>query len=153
MIFQKENNALIARRGGETLRIEAWGKDAFRVRAWMDDNRCPCDWALTETPATVSCETRTGEESTRDGEHLPCAEIVNGRLRATVNFTGVVSFFRDDRLILREFFRFYGGSGIKFSFKHGDGLAVYKEQVVAFGVALHEGFLDGRGAARLVLVP
>ena len=89
MIFQKENNALIARRGGETLRIEAWGKDAFRVRAWMDDNRCPCDWALTETPATVSCEIRTGEESTRDGEHLPCAEIVNGRLRATVNFTGV----------------------------------------------------------------
>ena len=110
MIFQKENNALIARRGGETLRIEAWGKDAFRVRAWMDDNRCPCDWALTETPATVSCEIRTGEESTRDGEHLPCAEIVNGRLRATVNFTGVVSFFRDDRLILREFFRFYGGT-------------------------------------------
>ena len=110
MIFQKENNALIARRGGETLRIEAWGKDAFRVRAWMDDNRCPCDWALTETPATVSCEIRTGEESTRDGEHLPCAEIVNGRLRVTVNFTGVVSFFRDDRLILREFFRFYGGT-------------------------------------------
>lgn len=110
MIFQKENNALIARRGGETLRIEAWGKDAFRVRAWMDDNRCPCDWALTDTPATVSCEIRTGEESTRDGEHLPCAEIVNGRLRATVNFTGVVSFFRDDRLILREFFRFYGGT-------------------------------------------
>ena len=110
MIFQKENSALIARRGGETLRIEAWGKDAFRVRAWMDDNRCPCDWALTETPEAAACIVSVGEESTRDGEHLPCAEIVNGRLRATVNFAGVVSFFRDGKLTLREYFRFYGGT-------------------------------------------
>ena len=110
MVFQKEQNALTARRAGETLRIEAWGKDAFRVRAWMDDNRCLCDWALTETPETADCEIRIGEENTRDGEDLPCAEIVNGRLRATVNFAGVVSFFRDERLILREYFRFYGGT-------------------------------------------
>ena len=35
MIFQQEQNALIARKGGETLRIEAWGKDSLRVRATM----------------------------------------------------------------------------------------------------------------------
>ena len=40
-----------------------------------------------------------------------------------------------------------------FCLNDGDGLAVYKEQVVAFGVALHEGFFDGDGAARHVLAP
>ena len=37
MVFLEQDGALIARRGGETLRIEGWGKDALRVRAVMDD--------------------------------------------------------------------------------------------------------------------
>ena len=110
MLFQKDGNALTASRGGETLRIEGWGRDSLRVRAWMDDNRCNCDWALTETPEPAACAIVIGEESSRDGEHLPCAEIVNGRIRATVNFAGVISFYRDGKLILREYYRFYGGT-------------------------------------------
>ena len=110
MIFQAENNALTARRAGETLRIEGWGKDALRVRAYMDDNRCACDWALADSPEPVSCTVTTGTEDTRDGSGLPCAEIVNGRIRATVNFAGVISFYRDGTLILREYFRSYGGT-------------------------------------------
>ena len=110
MLFQKDGNALTASRGGETLRIEGWGRDSLRVRAWMDDNRCNCDWALTETPEPAACTIVIGEESSRDGEHLPCAEIVNGRIRATVNFAGVISFYRDGTLILREYYRFYGGT-------------------------------------------
>ena len=31
--FSSENNGLIFRENGETLRIEAWGKDSFRVRS------------------------------------------------------------------------------------------------------------------------
>lgn len=37
MSFQKEENSLVFRKGGETLRIEAWGPDALRVRAVMYD--------------------------------------------------------------------------------------------------------------------
>ena len=39
MLFQKNGKALTARHGGETLRIEGWGKDALRVTAYMDENR------------------------------------------------------------------------------------------------------------------
>ncbi len=35
MKFEKDNGALVCRRLGETLRIEAWGKDSLRVRASM----------------------------------------------------------------------------------------------------------------------
>ena len=35
MIFTNDNGALIARRMGETLRIEPWGRDSLRVRATM----------------------------------------------------------------------------------------------------------------------
>ena len=38
------------------------------------------------------------------------ASIVNGRLRAEVNFAGVISFYRDDTLILREYYRSYDGT-------------------------------------------
>ncbi len=109
MIFEKESSALVARRGGETLRIEAWGKDALRVRAYMADGKSSCDWALTEKPEACACEVRIGEEpGTGDavGSVQPCAEIVNGRIRATGNFAGVGTFFRDGRMSLREDVRF-----------------------------------------------
>ena len=111
MQFQAEGNALIARRGGETLKIEGWGKDSLRVRAVMYDGWTGNDWALTETPEQAGCEIRIGtENSPHDGGVNPCAEIVNGRIRATVNFAGVISFYRDGQLILREYFRAYGGT-------------------------------------------
>ena len=119
MIFRKENNALTARRAGETLRIEGWGKDALRVRAWMDSNTCACDWALTEEPEKSECDIRIGEEDFWVGDgtvsKTPCAEITNGRIRATVNFAGVISFYRDGALILREYYRSYGGTLVKTS--------------------------------------
>ena len=111
MIFERNGNTLAARRGGETLLIEGWGKDALRIRAYMDNNRgFSCDWALTEDPGCTECVIRISEESNRDGDHLPCAEIINGSIRATVNFAGVICFYRDDKLILREYYRFYGGT-------------------------------------------
>lgn len=48
MQFFAEQNALICRRQGETLRIEAWGRDALRVRATMEPVIRDKDWALTE---------------------------------------------------------------------------------------------------------
>ena len=35
MGFTAEKNALVFTRGGETLRIEGWGKNSLRVRAVM----------------------------------------------------------------------------------------------------------------------
>ena len=114
MIFTAEGNALIARRGGETLRIEGWGRDSLRVRAVMYDGWTGNDWALTEKPEDAKCGIRIGTEKNPNGDgtfgDVPCAEIVNGRIRATVNFAGVISFYRDEQLILREYFRSYGGT-------------------------------------------
>ena len=119
MIFLQENNALIAKHGGETLRIEPWGPDALRVRAFMYDNKSDRDWALTEAPDATDSTVTIGEEDFWVGDGTitknPCAEIVNGRIRASVNFAGVISFYRDGDLILREYFRFYGGTLAKTS--------------------------------------
>ena len=89
MKFTAEKNALTAKRGGETLRIEGWGKDSLRVRAVMYDGWTGNDWALTETPEAADCEVQIG----RDIDGTPCAQIRNGRITATVNFAGVLSFF------------------------------------------------------------
>jgi len=114
MQFQAEGNALIARRGGETLRIEGWGRDSLRVRAVMYDGWTGNDWALTEKPEKAECSIRIGTEKNYNGDgtysDVPCAEIENGRIRATVNFAGVISFYRDGGLILREYYRSYGGT-------------------------------------------
>ena len=116
MIFLKEGNALIARRGGETLRIEGWGRNALRVRAVMNDIRTGQDYALTESPEETECEILIGTEKNPGWEGtVPCAEIKNGRIRATVNFAGVISFYRDGDLILREYYRSYGGTLVQTS--------------------------------------
>ena len=91
MQFITEKNVLVARRAGETLRIEGWGRDSLRVRAVMYDGWTGNDWALTEVPAETACEVKTG----KDTDGTPCAQIRNGRVTATVNFAGVISFFRD----------------------------------------------------------
>lgn len=114
MTFEKESGALVCRRMGETLRIEPWGKDSFRVRAAMSPKFTGNDWALTET--VEKCDTQiTVEEEDHwvgDGtiDKRPIAAIVNGRLKAVVNFAGVISFYRDHKLILREYFRNYDGT-------------------------------------------
>ena len=114
MIFTNEKNALIARRGGETLKIEGWGRNSLRVRAVMYDGWTGNDWALTETPEETDCRIVIGEEDNWNGDgtigKVPCAEITNGRIRATVNHAGVISFYRDGALILREYYRSYGGT-------------------------------------------
>ena len=84
MVFYEDNGALVAKRQGETLRIEGWGENSLRVRATMQTDFTDDDWALTEAvPASAAVVTIGREE---DGN--PCAEIVNGRVKATVNFAG-----------------------------------------------------------------
>lgn len=114
MTFEKDGGALICRRMGETLRIEPWGQDSFRVRAAMTSKFTGNDWALTESVGKCDTQITIAEEDhwVGDGtiDKRPIATIVNGRLKAVVNFTGVISFYRDDKLILREYFRNYDGT-------------------------------------------
>lgn len=101
MTFIKEDNALIFQRQGETLRIESWGKESFRVRATRFPTFSGNDWALTETPKKTKVKIKITDEE---------AMIVNGNLMATINPYGVVSFYKDDFLILREYYRNYDGT-------------------------------------------
>ncbi len=113
MEFQTGKNALIARRGGETLKIEGWGKDALRVRAVLYDGWTGNDWALTETPEESACRVETGTQELKTGDGMvtvPCGKITNGAISATVNESGVIQFEKNGKTILREYYRSYGGT-------------------------------------------
>ncbi len=114
MNFLKEEKALIARRQGETLRIEAWGTDSLRVRATMYPEFTGQEWALTEKPSVSEPKIEIGSQTLRAGDgnnwEAPLASIENGRIKATINHSGVITFFRDGKEILREYNRFYDGS-------------------------------------------
>ncbi len=103
MIFTNENGALVAKRQGETLRIEGWGKDSLRVRSTMYPEFTGNNWALEEKESKTEIDIQSREDG-------PFAVITNGRIKATVNFAGVISFYRDEELFLREYFRCYGGT-------------------------------------------
>ena len=103
MEFRNDNGVLIARRSGETLRIEPWGPDSFRVRATMFSKFTENLWALTETPKASNAVVEIAENHQE-------AVITNGRIKATVNFAGVITFYRDGKQILQEYYRSYGGT-------------------------------------------
>jgi len=114
MRFENDNGALVFYRNGEMVRIEAWGEDSLRVRAVMGSAFTGNRWALTEEDR--KCDTRIFIEKedhwVGDGtvDQKEIATIVNGRMKAVVNFAGIISFYKDDSLILREYFRFYDGT-------------------------------------------
>ncbi len=101
MSFAKDGNALIYKRQGETVRIEPWGRNALRVRATV----------LPDFTGRVNALT---EEVTKEGtvtiNGMMGGEIVNGRIKATVNEVGIITFYRDDKRVLREYYSCYGGS-------------------------------------------
>lgn len=97
MFYKAEGSCLTGRKQDEIIQIEAWGKDALRVRAAKQRSFDGNDWALmkVDTPAA---------ETVVEKDH---ASIRNGRIRAEINNAGVLSFYRDDKLILRESHRNY----------------------------------------------
>lgn len=114
MKFENDNGALVCRHLGETVRIESWGKDALRVRASPSPAFTENHWALTEPTAKCSATVAIEEEDhwVGDGtvDKKQIASITNGRIKAVVNFAGIISFYRDHELILREYFRNYDGT-------------------------------------------
>ena len=114
MRFERDGSALLCFHQGERLRIEPWGQDSLRVRSAMGRDFSGNAWALTEPVNDLPTRIDIGEAGHRaeDGsmDKRPAASITNGRIRATVNHAGVLSFYRDETLILREYFRAYDGT-------------------------------------------
>ena len=115
MFFINDNGALVFKTKGETVRIEAWGENALRVRATMFPKFTGHDWALTEKPSVTKGDVKIGKPAEWCGDGTnpdwhEVGEITNGRIKATVNFVGIISFYRDNKLILREDFHCYGGT-------------------------------------------
>lgn len=114
MRFQTKNGVLIAQANGETLRIEPWGKDSLRVRATMLPEFSGKNWALTEVPekTEAKAEQFAVDHLEIDGSmgNRTSASITNGKLRAVVNFAGVITFYKEDQEILREYHRCYDGT-------------------------------------------
>jgi alpha-D-xyloside xylohydrolase len=104
MNFTKENNVLTGRAGGEILRIEPWGQDSFRVRSTRYAGFTSDAWGLSE-----HIDDHSAEITVADGT----ARITNGKLGASVTPSGVISFFKDGKPLLREFHRNYDPSVTK----------------------------------------
>ena len=100
--FYDDNGALMVRLRDETVRIEGWGKNALRVRATRLPKLPEHEHALTEP---VSHKGKVNIDTEKK-----CAEISNGRIKATVNQVGIICFYRGDDLILQEYYSSYGGS-------------------------------------------
>ena len=85
---------------GERVQIEAWGKDALRIRATRY-NWCSAEnKALSEQIEDRSADVKVSE----DGLY---GEISNGRLKVTVNENGVLRFYKDGVQFLQEYHRNY----------------------------------------------
>ena len=114
MIFENRNGALVALRSGEKLEIRPWGEDSLRVRATMQGEFTGKDFALTEEYKKTDAKIDIYEEDFWVGDgsiaKQPIASITNGKIKAVVNFAGVITFYKDDKQILREYYRSYGGT-------------------------------------------
>ena len=98
MFFSEENGVLTARSQYETLRIEAWGKDALRVRATQYSGFSGRDWALSESPdggpGKAKVEILEGQKIEMGDVSFVIrqAVVTNGRISVRVNPGGVLFF-------------------------------------------------------------
>jgi alpha-D-xyloside xylohydrolase len=100
MFLTEETNVLVFQKQHETLLIESWGKNALRIRCAPYGHFNQENWALTEAPATTPTISIDGKK----------AFIQNGKLKAVVNSEGVLTFYKDNKKVLQEYYRNYGGT-------------------------------------------
>ena len=103
-MFLEGKNVLVFKKGNETLMIEPWGKDSLRVRSTLDPAFIDRDWALTEKINHCTAKVTITEQG---------GQISNGRITAKLNNNGVLSFYKDDKEIIHEYFRSYDPSATK----------------------------------------
>ncbi len=114
MRFVNDNGALVFYKNGETVRIEAWGMDSLRVRSTMQGKFTDNQWALTEPISDTKAEIIFEKEPHWNGDgsigEVDIVTVKNGRIKAVVNFVGIITFYKDDKKLLREYFSMYDGS-------------------------------------------
>ena len=60
--FEQKGNALCYRYEAERVRIEPWGADSLRVRAWKTAEMDPADWALIKPEKEITPEIEVRED-------------------------------------------------------------------------------------------
>ena len=81
---------------GEKLIVEAWGNNAFRVRATKKKAFSSQNGALTE--AVESCNVKTYKNENY-------AELINGKAKVRVDKFGKITFFNSNQKVLEELYR------------------------------------------------
>ena len=77
--FEQNGNALCYRYEAERVRIEPWGENSLRVRAWKTADMDPADWALLPPEKNTIPEITVRENG---------ATIRNGKICAEINLIG-----------------------------------------------------------------
>ena len=95
--FEQKGNALCYRYEAERVRIEPWGADSLRVRAWKTAEMDPADWALIKPEKEITPKIEVREDG---------ATIRNGKIRAEINLIGKIAFYNQKgELLLDEYVR------------------------------------------------
>ena len=98
VFFKKLKNGLEITYYGETMRIEGWGPNAFRIRATKEKKMPEQNWALLPGKE-VQAETYIEED---------CARIDNGDISAYVDTYGRITFIQNKtgKVLLKEYWRY-----------------------------------------------
>lgn len=112
-----EENRLVIHKGVQTLWLESWGENSIRVRMSLEPEMDRHDWALTEQVPCCPVEVLIEEEDTTDpwykGEEYAhyhqtgkTYTLINGKIRASVNPEGWISFYNQrGELLTKEYWR------------------------------------------------
>lgn len=110
-MYEQKNGSLIYSFDNEMVQIEPWGANAFRVRATKNASFTEHDWALlpqekVETEIDIFVDDSTMGRSIANmftGTNNSYASIKNGKITATVDWKGVITFTNSDgKVILKE---------------------------------------------------
>ena len=131
MMYRREHNVLIAQEGNTTVYIQPWGANALRVQMTKEQQLDSNTWALsepaagtelspgTELPVSAQMPSITIQEisfsqpwlkhypeAQKNIERAYIASITNGKITASFNHEGWLTFTNDkDEVLLKEFWR------------------------------------------------
>lgn len=95
-MIRLEKDRLLFHYDAEELWIEPWGRNALRIRATKNCSMPEENWALQAT-APAECQMRMTEQG---------AEIINGKIRASISKLGKIIFYNQNgKVLLEEYWR------------------------------------------------
>lgn len=117
MRFTEGKQSLIGRERNETLEIMAWGKNAFRVRATQYPAFSEENQALEYVEAKDDVKIQITPEM---------AEIQNGKIRCVIDCRGWLTFYKEDKQILKEYYRSFSGAN-----EHSPSMKIFAREYKA----------------------